>query len=421
MRVGARVFTVIVAAAVLLGAAGGAEPGGEDPPTHLQRVVDRLGEEASAFDRGGIIGISVMRLDTGERADFQGDRWLKAASSLKPTWLVTAIRTVGIGEVAPLFEGVFRRSSNKVGGRAIGLGGGLDAVNAFTSSFGMSGTLVVEWTFGGDYRSSEYPGPHPALNFTTADDLVTFWRRLYQGWMLSSADTATFLDWAREERLVGYSSGLLTRLPEEVRPHVAYKMGWLPPGRTEEDEETGEIVEVDALDVLIGSGIVEIPGGPTYVVAIGSFGGSSWPGKVNFISYASCRIYRAISGDDVDCDRPGDPRRVRLNTDPPIGGLARVSGGPEFLEVSGWAVDPDRLDAAARVRFTVDGRLQGGALADDRHSHGADAFAAEPGHGFHDTLLVMLAPGEHEVCLIGINDGPGVDPNLGCLLLTTGD
>lgn len=387
---------------------------GEPAPTPLQRLVSRLGEEAESFDRGAIIGISVVRLDTGETADFQGDRWLKAASGLKPTWMVAAIRAAGIEALDPLAAPVFAQSSNKAGGLVIGLAGGLDAVNRFTSGLGMRTTLVVEWTFGGEWRSSDYPGPHPALNFTTADDLVTFWRLLYGGWLLSGDDTETLLEWGRMERLQGYSSGLLTRLPDDVRAGASYKMGWLPPGRTEEDEETGEILEVDALDVLIGSGVIEVPGGPTYIVAVGSFGGSSWRGKVAFVSYAGCRIHEMISGTGIGCDRAGDPHRVRADTDPPVGGLQSVRGSRGFVDVRGWAVDPDDTLRHILVRFKVDGFWTGSDRASERHSWGGPALLVDPGHGYSDTLLVELAPGPHTVCAFALNDGDGSDTEIGC-------
>jgi len=386
----------------------------DDAPTSLDRVVTRLGEEASSFDPGAIIGITVLDLDTGARADFQGDRWLKSASSLKPTWVAAAVRAAGIEAVEPYAQQVWIGSSNRAGGQVIGLAGGLDAVNDFTSGLGMNTTLVVEWTPGGRWQAEEYPGPHPALNFTTTDDLVTFWRLLESGWVLDRNQTDWFLDWASRPRQPGYPSGLLTRLPESHHAGVAYKMGWLPPGRTEEDEETGETVEVDALDTLVGSGIVTVPGGPRYAVAIGSFGGSSWPGKVSFVAYAACRIHEVMVGENLECDRPGDPRRTRLDIDPPSGQLSDVGGTAEFVTVRGWATDPDDTRRPILVRFTIDGWWTGSDLAADRRSYGASPFETPDGHGFEDVLLAQLAPGPHEVCAHALNDGQGPDAPIGC-------
>jgi hypothetical protein len=385
-----------------------------EPPTPLQRLVDRLGVEAQYFDRSAIVGISVERLDSGETAAFQGDRWLKAASSLKATWLAAAVIAVGLDAIAPFAAGVFRQSSNEVGGRVIGLAGGLDAINSFTSGLGMNQTLVVEWTFGGEHRSSIYPGPHPSLNFTTTDDLVTFWRLMSEGQILGRAASDTLLEWGRMERLGGYSSGLLTRLPSGAAEYTSFKMGWLPPGRTEEDDETGEIVPVDALDSIIGSGIVAIPNGPTYAVAIGLFGGTEWPAKVAFVAYASCRIHEEISGENRECDRPGDPGRTRSDTDPPIGELTAAAGNESFVGVRGWAVDADDARGEIVVRFSVDGHRTGAVRANRSVPQAADPFLVGPGHGFERVLLVELAPGPHEICGIAINDGAGPDTPIGC-------
>lgn len=388
----------------------------DDVSTDLDRVVQRLGEEAAYFDPGAIAGISVRRLDTGEESAYQGDRWLKSASSLKMTWVAAAIRESGYDAVEPHMNGIWVLSDNKVGGRVIGLAGGLDPINRLTAGLGMLGTEVVEWTFGSvEYRSSSYPGAHPALNYTSTDDLVTFWRLLYEGWVLSPTETAAVLEWARAARHRGYPSGLLTRLPEDQWDSVAFKMGWLPPGRTEEDEETGEIIEVDDLDTLVGSGVVEVPGGPTYIVAIGSFGGTSWPGKVQWVSYSACRIYETITATGLECDRSGDPSRTRFDRDPPIGGLDRVWGGGEFVSVQGWAMDPDDPIASIRVRFTIDGVPTGSDRASDRTSWGGGPMTVGPGHGFTDVLLSGLDPGDHRVCALAVNDGSGLSTEIGCL------
>jgi hypothetical protein len=163
--------------------------------------------------------------------------------------------------------------------------------------------------------------------------------------------------------------------------------------------------------------VVEIPGGPSYVVAIGSFGGSSWPGKVAWVAYAACRIHETVSGEDLECDRSGDPSRTRLDRDAPIGHLARVWGDGEFVSVRGWAVDPDDPLAPIGVRFTIDGHAAGSDLADDRGLGDADRSLVGPGHGFSDVLLAGLPPGPHEVCASAVNDGAGPSTPLGCLTL----
>lgn len=385
------------------------------PLTPLQAVVDRLGEEAASFDGGAMWGLAVMDLTTGEVVEYQGDQWIKAASALKVAWMAAAISESGLAAVEPYANAVVVWSNNDTAGRVIELAGGLDRANALTSGLGMNGTLVVEWTFGTYQRSRYYPGEHPYLNYTTAHDLMTFWRWLYEGAVLDTTGTDTLLAWSRIPK-AGAHRLLLERLPDGSDDWVSYKMGHLPPGRSYEDDEEGTPVIVEgARDTVLGGGIVEIPGGHTYAIGLGGFGGWSWPGKLAWVSYASCRVYEVISGDDIDCDRSGDPQRTLLDTDPPTGGLVTVSGGPEFVGVRGWAADPDDPFGSILVRFTVDGHWSGITRAAHHHAWGADPAAVRPGHGFETTLLTLLAPGEHEICAHAINDGEGPDTPVGCL------
>ncbi len=196
-------------------------------------------------------------------------------------------------------------------------------------------------------------------------------------------------------------------------------MGWLPPGRTEVDEATGETVPVVDRDTLVGSGIVTIPDGPTYLIAIGSFGGRDWPGKVAWVAYASCRIHETIAEADLECERPGDPRRVRLDADPPIGGLLSADHHAMSVLVRGWALDPDDPAAATWVRVTVDGRVAGALRAFRPSSWGASPSHIPPGHGFTGVVPVPAGRGAHMVCAEALNDGDGPHWPLGCFPVWT--
>jgi hypothetical protein len=196
-------------------------------------------------------------------------------------------------------------------------------------------------------------------------------------------------------------------------------MGHLPPGRSYDDDDQGNPIVIEGQrDVILGSGVVEIPGGHTYVVAVGGFGGEQWQRKVDFVAYASCRIYQVISAEDIECDRSGDPDRTRLDTDVPSGGLHDVRGSSEFVSVRGWATDPDDPLGTIRVRFTVDGAWHGITRAGSRHSWGSDRLAVLDGHGFEARLLTLLSAGDHEICGLAINDGAGPDTPIGCQTLT---
>ena len=416
----ARAVAVLGLLAVVVGALPARAAEDDGPPTPLEAVVARLGEEARAFDSGAQWGISVLNLDTGEAAQFQGDQWFKAASVLKPTWMAAALREAGIEAVEPHAELVMVWSNNDFAGRVLSIAGGIDAANSLTLGLGMNDTLVVEWTFGIRQRSKYYPGAHPYLNYTTANDLVTFWRWLYEGAVLPPAETEALLEWGRLPKS-GTHATLVARLPEEVVEHVSYKVGALPPGRTyENDEGEDEPPPEGSTDAMIGAGVVEVPGGPTYVVAIAATKGWSWFGKLSFVEYASCRIYEVLADDPQECDRSGDPSRTRLDTDEPTGGLSLVKGDAEFVDVRGWASDPDDPFGTIRVRFTVDGHWSGITRADHRHSWGADPSVVWDGHGFETTLLALLAPGEHEICAHAINDGAGPDTEIGCMTHVVG-
>ncbi|MWB99245.1 hypothetical protein [Agromyces seonyuensis] len=91
--------------------------------------------------------------------------------------------------------------------------------------------------------------------------------------------------------------------------------------------------------------------------------------------------------------------------DSPYGQLTAVTGGYRSLKVSGWAGDPNTA-SPIRVHVYVDGVgrasvAAGGATA----VHGATGFSATVGG---------LSPGDHRVCIYGINVGAGATRMLGC-------
>lgn len=99
----------------------------------------------------------------------------------------------------------------------------------------------------------------------------------------------------------------------------------------------------------------------------------------------------------------------------PIGQLGNVSAGPEAIHVDGWALDPD-VTSPISVHVYVD-NLSYGYLADEE----VPALAtSHPGkgtaHGFSATI--PTTPGQHNVCLYGINVAGGSNKLLGCRLVT---
>ena len=81
------------------------------------------------------------------------------------------------------------------------------------------------------------------------------------------------------------------------------------------------------------------------------------------------------------------------------------------IVTSGWAIDPD-TSAPIAVHAYVDAK--GTALtADGSRPDVAAAFPGYgPAHGYSATL--PASPGAHQVCVYGINSGPGGNTLLGC-------
>jgi GH25 family lysozyme M1 (1,4-beta-N-acetylmuramidase) len=97
-----------------------------------------------------------------------------------------------------------------------------------------------------------------------------------------------------------------------------------------------------------------------------------------------------------------------------LDGAQRLAGS---IRVRGWAIDPDTTGPIP-VHVYVDGRIAGTGTADAPRG---DVGRAYPGwgaaHGFD--LDVPVTPGDHTVCVYGINRGSGtVNPLLGCRLVT---
>ncbi len=92
----------------------------------------------------------------------------------------------------------------------------------------------------------------------------------------------------------------------------------------------------------------------------------------------------------------------------PVGVLESAnSTGPGTLRLTGWASDADTT-SPIEVYVTVDGTHTGDSTADKARDDG------HSGHGF-DVTLTDIAPGEHKVCVAGLNVGGGQNIKLGCM------
>lgn len=95
---------------------------------------------------------------------------------------------------------------------------------------------------------------------------------------------------------------------------------------------------------------------------------------------------------------------------PPLGFLDSVAGQPARVEVAGWSGRTDTA-AAVPVHVYVDGVFAGGAMATNPRPDVAQVFpAVGTSTGFR--FAVPAAPGQRQVCVFGVNDGPPTA--LGC-------
>lgn len=412
-----RLFSAIGALLVTT-SLGVAAPGSAASGEVLQQVVDRLGSMAPLFDSypDAVLAISVTRLDTGERASFRGEERLGPASAVKAVWVLAAIEHSGVSAVEPIVRDAVYYSDDVAAGTAIDLAGGLDAINGYIRGLGMADTDFYEWNFPREHvrRSSTYPGPMRGRNLTTTDDLVTFWRLVAEGGVLDPVQRARFLEWVTGLKAGGDANRIVARLPAEVRAAAAFKSGWLPLGREWQlpdtpDGKPGETIILEARGVAVGAGIMSVPGGPDYVIAVAAFDGRSWGGMTAWTEYASCVVFSVIAEQRTDCSRPSDPDAIARHLAPPSGELLSVVSRSGFLVVDGWASDPDAWMTPTLVRFTVDGVRFGGMVpATPREA--AQVFRPR----FHATLLEEPAPGVHEVCAQALDDGGGDPVAIGC-------
>jgi cell wall-associated NlpC family hydrolase len=105
-------------------------------------------------------------------------------------------------------------------------------------------------------------------------------------------------------------------------------------------------------------------------------------------------------------------------TSRPYGALDAVSYANNRLTVTGWTIDPDTAGPLF-VDAMVNGQSYGSAVANVAR---ADVAKAHPGygiaHGYSYTAVGVLAPGNYDVCVVGINSAAGGNTILPCRILT---
>ncbi|WP_258726397.1 hypothetical protein [Cellulomonas sp. NS3] len=106
-----------------------------------------------------------------------------------------------------------------------------------------------------------------------------------------------------------------------------------------------------------------------------------------------------------------DCRTVTVGADrAPVGVIEGVSVSGTQVSVSGWTFDPDTT-GPTQAHIYIDG-VGAAVLADGPRADVAAVFGAGPASGYAHTRT--LAPGDHQVCVYGINTGKGPHTLLGC-------
>ncbi|MBJ6761484.1 serine hydrolase [Myxococcaceae bacterium JPH2] len=280
----------------------------EAPRPSLQGVVDGLVQEAARLAPGSDVALAVQEVGTGEYAGAADTVPHVSASSAKVFWVAAALRDVALSQVSPRAEKVFRTSDNEASGEVIDLVGGPDAINVYLHGLGLEHTALTKWNYGKPRWATNSPRALGNDNYFCAADAVSFLRRLDRGELLDAERTERLRAWMLLTPREGCGGWLGTRLPAAARASLQHKGGWLPPGCCSDDARYNVLNEV---------GLVTLPDGRRYAVALLAAHGPDWPKQAFFIERASCVLYRHFSRDAaLDCGEAlaaaGGPAPSRL-------------------------------------------------------------------------------------------------------------
>jgi len=133
-----------------------------------------------------------------------------------------------------------------------------------------------------------------------------------------------------------------------------------------------------------------------------------------------------LYGTGDSCSAYGNRNFWRMYTDwfgsptggsSPIGSVDTVKAGFQQIVVSGWTADPDTT-APIKAQIYVDGKGKASILADTKRADLAASLGSNnTAHGYSTTLTGITA-GTHNVCVFGINTGPGSNTLLECKNVT---
>lgn len=264
----------------------------------LQQAVSQLAAEAALLSPGSDVAIAVRNLRTGEYAGVADEVPHVSASAAKVLWVAAALARVGTDKVAPHAEPIFRTSDNLASGQVIDLIGP-DAVNDWYRELGLKHTALTRWRYGNPKRvATNSPRELGDDNYFTARDMVDVLSRMDRGELLGGPETQALRQWMTLTPRTGCGGWMGALLPQAAQATLLHKAGWLPPGCCSDDATYNTLTEV---------GVVQVPGGERYAVALLARRGSDyWRRQAPFIERASCVLYRTVSQDaTLSCHEVG--------------------------------------------------------------------------------------------------------------------
>ncbi len=126
------------------------------------------------------------------------------------------------------------------------------------------------------------------------------------------------------------------------------------------------------------------------------------------------RVCAIAINDAAGGDSPLGCKDVTVGASVPIGSLDEARAIPGGIFLSGWALDPDTT-ASTYVWINIDGHGFPLGTPFARQDIAEAYLGYGPYHGYQ--AAIPAAPGTHRVCAIAINDRPGPDRAIGCVVV----
>ncbi len=268
-------------------AASGVDDTCKPQTSTLGTVLAKLGPECGAFSPGTTCGIAVRDLTAGVVASFRGDAPYVSASSVKAMWVAAALYDRSVADVTPFADPIFRSSDNSASGKVIDLLASPARVNTFMwNDATLASSGFCHWSYDKPRDAANCPNRMGGDNFFTASDAALFLARVHDRSLLGKERTQALESWMLLSPRSGYGGWLGTQIPAAARATLRHKAGWLPPSAVPGYSTSNDI------------GLVDAANGHTYAVALLMSGGTSYDAKqLPVMEYASCVVFRAVSGE----------------------------------------------------------------------------------------------------------------------------